>query len=278
MRADGSIWTVMIRDVTDRGIMVGTRGVFVCLVLDLNAGNAAGAQVAATVGKACRDALAQALTDPEAGPAGPGAPGEIQCDLGYAAEVEKALAKVFPGQRPPVVERVPPDAAEEVLESLLGALSGRDQSPDAPEPTDWVELVEATWAFRDAEPWQRRSDVDTLRVVTRTEDGTNEYTASVIGREGVQRGLNLFPGKGIPRLGDWRPGDPFPMPDGTYIVYLDDLHDATPEHAGKALRYGWPEDADLWPSWFVVRDGAPADLDATDARRLVEALHGIARH
>jgi len=275
MRADGSIWTLMIRDVTDRGIVVGTRKVFVCLVLDLDAGTAAGAQVAATVGKACRDALTQALT--EVGPPGPGLPSEIHCDLGYAAQVEKALAKVLPGERLPVVERVPPDEAEEVLDSLLGALSGRDQSPDAPEPMDWVELVEATWAFRDAEPWLGRSDVDTLRVVTLAEDGTSEYTASVIGREGVQRGLNLFPGKGIPPLGDWRPGDPFPMPDGTYIVYLDELHDATPEHAGKALRYGWPNDADLWPSWFVVRDGAPADLDAVDARRLVQALHGIAR-
>jgi hypothetical protein len=264
----------MIRDVTDRGFVHGVRTTFVCLVYDVEAEVVRGAQISATARKAVKDAMAEALTSP-AGPM----PVEIRCDLGYSGQVEKALAGLLKGAPlPPLIELVPPDQAENVLDALLGRLAGRQQPLDVPMADDWTQLTASSLQFRHAEPWHRWSDVDKLSVIVETDGHEVEYTAIVIGRGAVQRGLNLFPGDEMPIIGDWRPGEPFPMPVDTLIFYLDPIAGATPEHAGKALRYGWPDGADLWPSWFVVGDEGPADLDRVEVHLLALALAGIARH
>jgi hypothetical protein len=111
-------------------------------------------------------------------------------------------------------------------------------------------------------------------------DGTPaRYVTIVLGAEGVQHGLVLYPGGALPdAVGDWRPGAPTPVPAGTIMFYLDPPAEAPQEFGAKAVRYGWPADADLTPVWLTTGQHGAADLDRTAAQRLTVAIAAVLAH
>ena len=75
-----------------------------------------------------------------------------------------------------------------------------------------------------------------------------------------------------------RPGERVSVPGGTVMFYLDPPHETPPEFLAKAVRYGWPTDADLVPAWVVGGPDGPADLDQAAVHRLTLAINAVITH
>jgi hypothetical protein len=69
-----------------------------------------------------------------------------------------------------------------------------------------------------------------------------------------------------------------PVPAGTLLVWLDPPDEVPPEFAGKAIRRGWPDDADLLPVLLVSGPDGPADLDRRGAYHLTLATTAVLAH
>ncbi|GAA4437791.1 hypothetical protein [Phytohabitans houttuyneae] len=128
-------------------------------------------------------------------------------------------------------------------------------------------------------PWRRWTDQDHLDLVVRVDATSARYVTIVIGAEGVQHGLVLYPG-GARRTGlaGRRPGAPTPVPAGCILFYLDSPAKAPREFVAKAARFGWPVDADLTPVWLTTGPHGTADLDHTAAQRLTVAIAAVLAH
>src|SRR5262249_2948991 len=88
-----------------------------------------------------------------------------------------------------------------------------------------------------------------------------------------------FPEGQLPSFGTWR-GQPM-MPAGTLVTWLDQREDGdavAPEFAGKALRYGWPADVPLLPTFLGFGPEGPADLGDADGRRLTVGTGAVVDH
>jgi hypothetical protein len=182
------------------------------------------------------------------------------------------------GPLPEVTEVVSAEA-EDILDSFVGHMAGRAQPQEFADPGDRAMLVDHADAYRRAAPWRRWTDQDHFDLVIRIDDTPARYVTIVIGAEGVQHGLVLYPGGALPdTLVDWRPGAPTPVPAGSILFYLDPPADAPPEFRAKAARYGWPADADLTPVWLTIGEHGPADLDRTAVQRLTVAIAAILAH
>jgi hypothetical protein len=134
----------------------------------------------------------------------------------------------------------------------------------------------ATADYARAQPWARWPNEEMAQIRVTLDGTTTQYLASVIGASGVQRGLNLFPEGRLPSI-DNRYVQPM-MPAGTLIVWLDEREDGdavAPEFAGKALRYGWPSDLELMPTYLAFGADGPADLGDADVRRLTVAVGAV---
>jgi hypothetical protein len=113
--------------------------------------------------------------------------------------------------------------------------------------------------------------------------GSASYVVSVIGREGLQAGLVLYPGRNpsdvvIPS-DDWQPEDPLPFREGSLLLHLNPPDDTLEDMAAKAVRYGWPADARLMPVWLSASPDGFGDLGRIDAQRMALAIAGVlARH
>jgi hypothetical protein len=131
--------------------------------------------------------------------------------------------------------------------------------------------------YRQAEPWQRWADDQHLDLVVRVAGAATRYVAIVLGQEGIQYGLVLYPGGVFPvdslRVGqvDTRTR----MPAGTVMFYLDPPRETPKEFVAKARRYGWPADADLVPAWVIGGPEGPTDLDQTAVHRLIVAITAV---
>lgn len=101
-------------------------------------------------------------------------------------------------------------------------------------------------------------------------EATSSHAAVVIGNAGLQHGLVLYLGEAVPSgLRDWQPGDPMPTPAGTLLCTLDPSCEVPAELSAKALRYGWPRDAELFPAFLSLgpekEGGDPSTLPARGA-------------
>ena len=104
-------------------------------------------------------------------------------------------------------------------------------------------------------------------------DGANEqYVAIVMGNAGVQRGLALYRGASLPKEVTRVKGA---VPAGTLLRFLDPEGEGPPEFARKAVRYGWPADEALLPTWVLGSPQGPSDLSDRDARRCQIALAAV---
>jgi hypothetical protein len=276
---DESTWIVLIRDVSHAVRIDGEPCVLASLVLDADTGLIRGMSVARTDAEACDQAMRTALTQP-AGDLPPGRPVRVLCGVGHGQSVADQLAVVLDHGPVPEVTEVASDEAEDVFDSLVGHMAGRTQPEEFPTPGDWAMLVDDhADAYRRAEPWQRWTGQDHFDLVVRIDDTPARYVTIVLGAEGVQRGLVLYPGGALPEtLVGWRPGAPTSVPAGSLLFYLDPPAEVPQEFRGKAARYGWPADASLVPVWLTTGPHGPADLDRTAAQRLTVAIAAILVH
>jgi hypothetical protein len=267
-------WIVLTRDVS-HAVRIATEPVIVAsLVLDADTGLARGMSVASSGPAARAQAMQQALTKPAGTlPAGP--PERVLCGPGDADAVTSELAALL--DAPPVASEVVSVEAEDIFDSFVGHMAGRRQPETFATPDDWARLVAAAHEYWKVKPWLRWADDQHLDLVVRVARVAARYVAIVLGQEGIQHGLVLYPGavfqadSMLRREARKRSS----VPAGTVMFYLDPPHETPPEFVAKAARYGWPADADLTPAWVVGGPDGPVDLDQTAVHRLSLAIAAV---
>lgn len=276
----GRTWVVMLRDVTHAVRVEGQETTVTGVVLDVDTGLMLGATIAESYPQACREVFHAALTTPVPGaPFRPGPPARVACAPDHLADVDDQLRAVI-GREAPAAEGIIPDPeAEDIVDSLVGHLSGRAQPVDPPRPEDWTHLIRLAADFAEAKPWERTTATEAGHVLTVTvHDETASYAAVVLGQQGLQRGLVLYPGTELPdAFGSWRPGQPATVPDGTLMCYLDPPDDTVREAVNRAARYGWPGDAELFPLFMTMNEDEPADIGQREAYHLALGLAAVLR-
>lgn len=275
---DEQTWIVLIRDVSHVVHIDDEPCVVASLVFDADTGLIRGMSVAQTGAEACDQAMRTALAEP-AGGLPPGRPVRVLCGIGHRQPVADQLAIILDHGPLPEVTEVASDEAEDVFDSFVGHLAGRTQPEEFPTPDDWTMLVDHADAYRRAEPWRRWTYQDHFDLVVRVDGTPTRYVTIVLGAQGVQHGLILYPGGALPEtMTGWRSGAPTSIPAGALLFYLDPPAEVPQEFRGKAARYGWPADADLAPLWLTTGSHGPADLDRTAVQRLTVAIAAVLAH
>jgi hypothetical protein len=273
-------WLVLLRDVS-RAIRVrGHSQLKAGLVLDVNTGLVRGLAVAPTDAEALTEAFSTALSKP-AGTLPPGRPDRVLCGPGLAEPVIETLESLTSTPSlAPITEVQPAAEAEDIFDSFIGHMAGRAQPQELPAPEDWRLLFDQTLRFVGAAPWARWHDGIDLAIEVVTGGETTRHAAVVMGNAGLQHGLVLYPGDAAPAgLKAWEPSQPGPTPSGTLLCLLDAPGESPPELTAKALRYGWPEGAELFPAFVAVgpdeNGGDPARIDV---HRLTVAMAAVIAH
>ena len=275
---DEPTWIVLIRDVSHAVRVDGETTVVASLILDADTGVVRGVSVDRNGADACAQAMRTALTQP-AGGLPPRRPVRVVCGVDHREPVADQLAIVLGAGPLPEVTEVASAEAEDIFDSFVGHMAGREQPEEFPTPDDWAMLVDHADAYRRAAPWRRWTDQDHFDLVIRIDGVPARYLTIVIGAEGVQLGLVLYPGAALPdTVGDWRPGAKATVPAGAILFYLDPPAQAPREFSAKAARYGWPDETDLTPVWLTTGQHGPADLDRTAVQRLTVAIAAILAH
>jgi hypothetical protein len=275
---DGS-WLVLVRDVSESIRVEAEPALAACLVLEMETGLVRGVSVGAFEEEAIERALTMGFTSP-AGGLRPGRPTGLLCQ----PQLESLLRHVLPriaagGPLPPVSPIEPPGEADDVFDSFIGHMAGRPQPDHPPTPSDWALLYRHALAFYRAAPWTRWHDGVVLRLEIEVDSAQKRYAAVIMGNAGIQHGLVLYPGNGIPPgLKAWKPGRPIPNPRGTLAVMLDSPPQVPVDLFNKAIRYGWPPDADLAPVALRFGREDAGDPDATECRLMAVALAAVSAH
>lgn len=270
----------MVRDVSHAVQIADEPMIFLCVVFDVDTGLVLGIAAQPTRPEACSTALHTALSTPAVGaPFPPGQPERVLCAADDLADVGHELSALIDGAPAPEVI-VPGTEAEDIIDSFIGRLSGRAQPDDPPRPEDWRHLFGLVHTYAVAQPW---TDPATHRLdlnLAITVDGElTNYVPVVLGHDRIQRGLVLYPGTEMPEsITSWRPGEDVYMPDGTLMCYLEPREDTPREAAGKAIRYGWREDADLFPIFAAMASNGLADIGRREARHLALATAAALQH
>ncbi len=270
-------WLVMLRDVSHAVRVSGVRSVHLGLVLDVDTGVALASSVASTRSAALRQTLRAALTEP-LGPLPTGPPERVLCSRAIAAQVVREVDR-HGEPAPSVIEVDTVAEAEDLFNSFVGHMAGRQQPREFATTEDWTLLYEQARRYEEAAPWQRWPDTVELAVHLRLGGGSTPYVALVLGNEGIQHGLVLYPGTSLPPgLRDWEPGGEPPMPPGTLMFHLDPPSEAPPEFIAKAARCGWPESAGLVPVFLTVTEEGPGDPGMADVHHLSLAIAAVLQH
>lgn len=272
-------WLVFVRDVSHAIHVPGHAELRAALVLDVATGLVRGVAVAPSDLEVLVVACGTALAKP-AGPLPPCQPDGVLCGPGLADLVAEALGPLMPATAlPPITEVVPGTEAEDIFDVFVGHMAGRAQPEEPPDPEDWRVLIAETLALWQAEPWARWSDeIDLALEMSVGGEGTR-HAAVVMGNAGLQRGLVVYPGEEAPAgLRDWHPGEPVPTPAGTLLCLLDPPGESPPELAAKAVRYGWPAEAQLVPVFLGIRADEGGELDQDEAMRMTVAIAAVLAH
>jgi hypothetical protein len=275
----GPTWLLTVRDVSGSVRIADTPRVIATMILDADTGLARGVNVAATTAESRTQAMTMALTKP-AGPLPPHPPATVICTSGDADQVQVELADLLPDQpQPEVLDGVPIDEVEDIVDSLVGHMNGRAQPERPPEPDDWRLLLNLASGYASAQPWRRWADTDPMDLTVKIGKTARRYVAVILGQEGIQRGLACYPGAVLPAgLHEWEPDRPVPLPAGTLFLWLDPPDEVPAEFAAKARRYGWPAGSALLPVALASAGDGPADLDQTAARHLSLAVSAVLDH
>jgi hypothetical protein len=278
-RNRGGTWLVLSRDISDSVRIDGEPHVRAGMVLDMDTGLVRGVAVGTTESDVIAQAFTMGLTKP-AGSLPPGRPDKVLCAPELEAQIIEILPSIIAGDRlPPVRVIEPPAEADDIFDSFVGHMSGRSQPAEPPSPSDWGLLYRCAFDFYEAAPWARWHDGVMLSLETSIEDTDGGWAAVVMGNAGIQHGLVLYPGGQVPAgLDDWEPGLPMPMPPGTLSLMLDPPSDLPSDLRNKAIRYGWPPDAELVPAVLRLGRECGGDPGAEDVQLLAAALVAVTAH
>jgi hypothetical protein len=285
----GHTWLVLVRDVSHAVRLGDQPHVFVTAVFDPASQRILSASPGPTAAKSLKYAFETALMTP-ADPFEPGPPARVMCVPDLVPEVSAEVAALLPAETPPIEPVTPQASFEDILDSVVGLLSGRPQ-PDGlgPTPEEWGALHQQALRYRQVEPWKRWSIAGQLSLIVRVDSASTRFLAVVIGESTTQRGMILYPGGAVPYLGDTEcraiehdeagheHTEALP-PDGTLLFYLDMPDEVPQEYQQRAVRYGWPADADLFPILVTGGPDGPGDIDRTQARHLMLALAAVLDH
>jgi hypothetical protein len=259
-------WLVMLRDVSKTIRVRGEKRVAACMVLDMDSGDMLGIHMHSSDAEAVETALRNAVREP-ANRQRPKSPDRIVCSPEISPRVKDLAAELGAAE---VIVAPPIPEGEEIFDSFIGHMSGRKQPREFASPDEWRLLFETVLRYCEAEPWMRWGDDIDLEIEVEIDRVKQRYAGVVIGQEGIQRGLALYPGDELPAgVRDWEEGKDVAMPPGTLLLHLDPPTEPPAEFVAKADRYGWPQDADFLPVIISIGDAGPADLGRQDVRRLV---------
>lgn len=261
-------WLVMLRDVSQTIRVRGEKRLVAAMVIDLDSGDMLGMHMDRSDAEAVATAMRMAVTEP-ANRKVPTNPDRILCPPEISPQV-LVLAAELGGAA--VIEAPPIPDAEEVFDSFIGHMSGRKQPREFASPDDWRLLFDTAGRFCEAEPWVRWGDDIDLAIEVDVDGVKASYAGVVIGQEGIQRGLALYPGTELPAgVREWGEAKEMTMTPGTLLLHLDPLKEPPAEFLAKAHRYGWPQDAEFVPVIIGIGEAGPADLGRQDVRRLILA-------
>jgi hypothetical protein len=278
-RRGAPTWLVLCRDVSDALRVDGEPSLRAVMVLDMGTGLVRAVATAPIVTEAVTQALEMGLAAP-VGDLPPGPPDEILCEPGLQSEVTGVVERLVDGGTVPAVRPIePPGEAQDIFDSLVGHLSGRHQPADLPSPSDWLLLYARALDFYRAAPWTRWHDQSVLALQTSIEGTAKDWAVTVLGSSGVQHGLVLYPGGEIPAgLASRELGRPVAMPAGTVALMLDAPSELPSDLLNKALRYGWPPDADLVPVLLRLGREGGGDPAGLDTHLMAVALAAVTAH
>lgn len=271
---------VIARDLSETVTVADLPGVNVSIVFDTETGLAIGFGLRATRSEACGNAIETALTQPtEGAPFEPGPPAHVVCRADDVADVGAQLTAHLGSGAPSPEAVVPSDETEDMIDSLVSHLIGRAQPDDPPTPVVWNSLYAATHTYAGAEPWTTPRDDDDLGIVVTVDGDERQYVAVVMGYEGIQRGLALYPGTELPEeFLNWDPeqgGDDPPVPKGTVLLHLLTRDEVPADLDNKATRYGWPAGSELVPVFIAFGGEGVTDIGRRDADMLTTAMSAI---
>lgn len=265
----GLTWIVAQRDV---GRVAGHDKTLVAtIILDLETRLAPGTGLEGSSRASAARALAMALDDPAKGtPVGP--PTRLLAPASIAAEVGGALRDV--GLSVAVELWDPDDQVIDVLDSLTHHLAGRTVAGPMGEPESWATLHAQAAAYARAQPWDGIADSVPLLLELRVGARRTEMTAVVLGNSGIERGLMVTPGRGIPEeIAEGRPGAR--LRDGSLMLLLGAPDKMPPVFADRPHRYGWPDDLEELPTFSGWAGGGAHDITESEIELLTVALAGV---
>lgn len=269
----------MSRDVSHAVHVTDQPVVVAALIFDVDTGLIRGLSVAEDVRGALSQAVEGALNKP-AGSLPPGHPQRVLVAVGLGDPVAAELGR-RPGLNliPPIDEILPGAEAEDIFDSFVGSMAGRRQPTDPPSPADWRVLFDQVRGYAESAPWRRWAD-DVDFIVDVSVDGERRRVKAVVmGNAGIQPGLALFPGEVVEAdLERRNPAAPWPYDPGTLACTLNDDDDVPVEFRARAIRYGWPEAAQLVPSFFGVDEEGGREISVTDARLFAVVTAAVLSH
>jgi hypothetical protein len=258
-----SAWLVLARDVSDSVHVAGQPTVAAAIVMDDERGLILASGLDTVPSGAVRDALRSATSQA-------GRPARILCPSDLARDVRAQLPAVGLTSELAIVD--PSFEVEDVFDSLVGHLAGRQQPTEMPSPEEWSMLFRQTQVFAAIQPWLRVADSVLLRIELRMAGVDAQGIGVVLGNAGIAYGFALYPSDATPPR-SMPTGNIAPPPPGTLILTLDPAS-ALPAHlVAKARRYRWPATLPLSPVFFAIADeGAAADLSSPQVAHLTIAL------
>lgn len=270
-------WLVMLRDVSSAVRVRGMGGATAALVLDPESLNVLAAEVAPTADEALLMAVDAAGTSPAIGIAArPALVHYLGSPVQAVTRALQALSEKLGWELPVVAVAEPSRVAEDVFDSFVGHMSGRQQPQEFASPDLWEQLYGLAWRFFLSSLWERWADEVDLSIRLSVDGHESELAGVVLGNAGIQFGLVLYPGpEPPPQLRKWKRATDVPVPDGTLMFHLDAASRLPADLVGKAVRYGWPESQERVPLLLRLLARKPCDLGAADVRRLALALAAV---
>ncbi len=256
---------VLARDVSDAIHVDGMRTVAAAFAFDPETGLILGSGIAATLPAAISDLLRKFRAS-----AGEGSlPPRLLCAPHLASAVKHALPAAW---RSAEVVSVELDASvEDIFDSLVGHLSGRQQPADLPSPTEWSMLFRQAQAFVEASPWDRITADNYLSMALRVGSSSTDRIGVVLGAEGITYGFALYPA-GVEPPGGPSWSTPKLPPAGTLMLTLDPPDQLPAYMIAKARRYLWPDSLALMPVALAWTDNGPGDPSSDEVTVLSLAL------
>ncbi len=272
-------WLVLLRDISHAVRIPNEPRIVASLVFDMGTGVVLASAVAGREDQALRQACEMALSRPAGGLA-PRRPDQVLCNPGLALALEAQLGEMSPTCPAPTISEVPVvHEAEDVFDSFVGHMVGRRDAKELARPSDWQVLFDHVLLFYKRKAWDRWADDVDLLIEVEFGRRNDTYAAVVLGHEGIQHGLVLYPGTGPPaELRDGPAVRLQAMPAGTLMLNLDPPGDVPEEFVMKASRYGWPAGSDLVPVFLTVDGVNPGEPGRDEVTALAVALAALLEH